>query len=189
MPTWALVRQKCPATLGGQATCTSFYEASPGAGGCATQMRALPQHPRPGFRRCAAQSKAASQADLQPAQTPLLKVQPFLETTARSVKPPKARGSRPAYADPPAPPCLRPFFRRPSAAAKCSGAAIAVAWPLVYAWQNVHPLYMLGPAYRAGPYAVAVPIRTILSGPCHADLCLDYSIRAGYSNHVHLPSS
>ena len=50
-------------------------------------------------------------------------------------------------------------------------------------------IYMLGPAYRAGPYAVAVPIRTILSGPCHADLCLDYSIRAGYSNPVHLPSS
>ena len=50
-------------------------------------------------------------------------------------------------------------------------------------------IYMLGPAYGAGPYAVAVPIRTILSGPCHADLCLDYSIRAGYSNPVHLPSS
>ena len=56
MPTCAPGWQKYPTPLGGQTLCTSFSEAFPRAGGCATQVRDFNQHPRPGFRAQMAQA-------------------------------------------------------------------------------------------------------------------------------------
>ena len=56
MPTCAPGWQKYPLPLGGQKQRTSFSEAFPRAGGCATQVRDFNQHPRPGFRAQTAQA-------------------------------------------------------------------------------------------------------------------------------------
>ena len=93
MPTCAPGWQKYPTPLGGQTLCTSFSEAFPRAGGCATQVLDFNQHPRPGFRAQTAQAATICTVLRNLQKRKQQKRNPSLSTSAHREERLKKRGS------------------------------------------------------------------------------------------------
>ena len=126
MPTCAPGWQKYPTPLGGQTLCTSFSEAFPRAGGCATQVRDFTQHPRPGVRAQTAQAATICTVLRNLHKRQLQKRKPGLSTSAHRGERPKSRGSSHEDEGPPVSVCQRPSSCPATAGAKW-GAAFAQA--------------------------------------------------------------